>query len=359
MTTTSRPPARAGRGHSRVLEVSTAAGPGTTRVVDEPLAPTDRGTSVLRIHRFAVTSNNVSYFRTRDQLGHGRAFPAASGWMRVPVWGDATVVDGASGGPREGTRVIGYLPMATTVAMSLEPRTDGTLVETSAGRSHLPPIYQQYRVVESPADGLELATLHIEALASALVPDLVGAGVEHVLISSAGSKTGQALAFLLAEAGVACTGLTGDRSAPGGNAAALVGYDDLSSLSVPPGSVFLDIAGDPRLRGRIVAQCGGALARTLGIGGTRLAGPIPAEYAGPASPVVERYGAGPRLAEMEREQGTDAVRLLRERTRLRLLAWARETVTVRRLDGLGAAAAVWPGIVRGGHGATEIHLVAP
>lgn len=206
------------------------------------------------------------------------------------------------------------------------------------------------RVAAGFDDGLEFATLHIEALASALVPDLVGAGVDHVLISSAGSKTGQALAFLLVREGVACTGLTRDRSAVGQDGLTVFEYQELSSVAVPPGTVFLDLAGDPRLRARIVAQCGGAVAHTLALGGTRLTGAIPPQQEGPAARPVRRYSAGPRLAEMERERGAEAVRLLRDRTRHRLLAWARDQLVVRRLDGLAAAAAVWPTIVRGSTG---------
>lgn len=271
MTMTSRSSRPADRSCPRVLEVSTTGDPATSRIIEDPAVP-GRGESVLRVHQFAMTSNNVSYVRAREQLGHGRAFPAAPGWMRVPVWGEATVVDGVGDGVPAGTRVIGYFPMAGSVAMSLEPRPDGTLVETSARRAHLAPVYQHYRVVDAPTDGLEFATLHIEALASALVPDLVGAGVDHVLISSAGSKTGQALAFLLAREGVACTGLTRDRSAVGQDGLTVFEYQELSSVAVPPGTVFLDLAGDPRLRARIVAQCGGAVAHTLALGGTRLTG---------------------------------------------------------------------------------------
>lgn len=358
MTMTSRSSRPADRSYSRVLEVSTTDDPGTSRIIEDPAVP-GRGESVLRVHQFAMTSNNVSYVRAREQLGHGRAFPAAPGWMRVPVWGEATVVDGVGDGVPDGTRVIGYFPMAGSVAMSLEPRAGGTLVETSARRAHLAPVYQHYRVVDAPTDGLEFATLHIEALASALVPDLVGAGVDHVLISSAGSKTGQALAFLLAREGVACTGLTRDRSAVGQDGLTLFEYQELSSVAVPPGTVFLDLAGDPQLRARVVAQCGGAVAYMLALGGTRLTGSIPPQQTGTAAPPVRRYSAGPRLAEVERERGAEAVRLLRDRTRQRLLAWAREQLVVRRLDGLAAAAAVWPTIVRGGHGAREVCLVAP
>lgn len=71
-----------------------------TRVDEGPVPGAtglEPGTAVLRVERFALTANNVTYGACGDvpRLEYWRFFPAPDGWGRVPVWGFASVVASA------------------------------------------------------------------------------------------------------------------------------------------------------------------------------------------------------------------------------------------------------------------------
>lgn len=90
-----------------------------TRVLDEPLPAVGVGQALLRVERFGLSANNVTYGVTGDALGYWRFFPGTDGWGRIPAWGFAQVVAGDVNGLPAGTRVFGYLPMGTHLL--LEP----------------------------------------------------------------------------------------------------------------------------------------------------------------------------------------------------------------------------------------------
>ena len=46
----------------------------------------------LRVERFGLTANNVTYGAFGDQLGYWQFFAAPEGWGRIPVWGFGEVV---------------------------------------------------------------------------------------------------------------------------------------------------------------------------------------------------------------------------------------------------------------------------
>ena len=87
----------------------------------------------LRVERFGLTANNVTYGAFGDQVGYWKFFAAPEGWGRIPVWGFGAV----------GDRFYGYFPMSSTV--SLQPRVDGAgFVERSPARAELSTFYNRY-----------------------------------------------------------------------------------------------------------------------------------------------------------------------------------------------------------------------
>ena len=61
--------------------------PRQTRVVEG-------GEGNVRITRFALTANNVTYGVMGDSLSYWTFFPASEeGWGRVPVWGLGEIVE--------------------------------------------------------------------------------------------------------------------------------------------------------------------------------------------------------------------------------------------------------------------------
>ena len=50
------------------------------------------GEVLLRVDRFGLTANNITYGVVGDLMGYWNFFPAPEGWGRIPVWGFADVV---------------------------------------------------------------------------------------------------------------------------------------------------------------------------------------------------------------------------------------------------------------------------
>ncbi len=115
--------------------MTTCGSGGPTTAGDESTAPAT-GEIRLRVERFGLTANNVTYGAFGDQLGYWRFFPAPEGWGRIPVWGFGVVTASGVDGVAVGERFYGYFPMSSTV--TLQPRVDGAgFVECSPARADL------------------------------------------------------------------------------------------------------------------------------------------------------------------------------------------------------------------------------
>jgi hypothetical protein len=81
----------------RTIEVRRDAISRTRAVTEAEPRPAD-GQVVLRVDRFSLSANNVTYARLGEELGYGRFFPAADGWGRLPVWAYAEVTGSSCAG---------------------------------------------------------------------------------------------------------------------------------------------------------------------------------------------------------------------------------------------------------------------
>ena len=100
---------------------------------DGPLGP---GEVRLRVERFGLTANNVTYGLLGARLGYWKFFAAPQGWGRLPVWGFGEVGASGADGIAAGERFYGYFPMSTAVTLRAEA-TAGGFVERSAARASL------------------------------------------------------------------------------------------------------------------------------------------------------------------------------------------------------------------------------
>ena len=82
------------------------------RFVTNTLAPA-ADEVLLRVERFALTANNITYAVAGDSMSYWAFFPTTEGWGRVPVWGYAVVEQSNHADVAVGERVYGYLPMST------------------------------------------------------------------------------------------------------------------------------------------------------------------------------------------------------------------------------------------------------
>ncbi len=219
--------------------------------------PTE-GQARLRIKKFAFTANNVTYGAVGEMVGYWNFFPAEAGWGRIPVWGIAAVDASRHRDLPEGERLYGYLPMSTDLIIEPGEVSAHGLIDASAHRAALPPVYNQYtRLAAEPgydrAQDDRRMLLQPLFLTAFLIDDFLADndffGAKTVVLLSASSKTAFSLAFLLSRnRDCQVVGLTSP-----GNAAFVEGlgcydrtiaYGEIGSLPTADPVVVVDMAGN-------------------------------------------------------------------------------------------------------------------
>ena len=169
----------------------------------------------MRVDRFALTANNITYAVLGDQLKYWQLFPAPTGFGIIPVWGFAEVIASKHPAIAAGERLFGYFPMATHLVIEAADVSKRGLRDAAAHRQGVAPVYNAYaRVSGDPAfagrTGDYQALLRPLFMLSFLVDDFLAEnvfyGARSVLLSSASSKTAFGLAHLAAHAAQGCAG---------------------------------------------------------------------------------------------------------------------------------------------------------
>ena len=250
---------------------------------DERLAD---GQIRVRIDRFALTSNNITYAAFGDSMSYWQFFPSGEeGWGIIPVWGFATVVHALHPGVAVGERLYGYLPMASDAVLTPKRVSPGMLSEGSAHRAALPAAYNGYfRCKSDPlytADTEDVqALLRPLFITSWLIDDFLddndffGARPGAVLLSSASSKTAYGTAFQLAQReGIQVIGLTSAANKAFceslGCYHRVLAYDELDHVPSDTPCVYVDFAGNGELR-RAIHMRFTQLRHSAVIGGTHV-----------------------------------------------------------------------------------------
>lgn len=296
------------------------------RAVPDPDAPGARplaeGEARLRIERFALTANNITYAAFGEAMKYWDFFPTGdAAWGCIPVWGFAVVAESRVPGVAVGERFYGYWPMGRWLVLRPERVGARGFVAGDAHRRELPAVYNQaLNCAADPsyvaAQEAEQALLKPLFTTSFLIDDFLADegffGAAQVLLSSASSKTALAAAFCLARrrGAVRVLGATSPRNLDFcrslGVYDEVLAYDALTALDPQQRTVYVDFAGDADFRRRVHQHFGDALAYSCSVGGTHwqalgggrdLPGPKPTLFFAPAqiarrsAPPPEGWGA--------------------------------------------------------------------
>lgn len=240
------------------------------------------GQALLRLDRFALTSNNVTYAAIGEQFGYWKFFPASPPNGRVPVWGFADVVESKCADVAVGERIWGYFPIASHLVVTPVRANARGFVDGAEHRAGLPPVYNQYeRAAADPAYKREheghIALFRPLFVTGFLIDDFLDEngffGAKRVMLSSASSKTALGLAKCLKErGGVEVVGLTSGRNADfvrkTGYYARVVAYDRLTELPNDQPALLVDMAGDAPLIDALADRLGEAFVYNCMVGGT-------------------------------------------------------------------------------------------
>src|SRR6202049_4651625 len=175
-----------------------------TRLPDAATLPDEA--LLIKIDRFALTANNITYAVLGDELKYWQLFPAPENFGNIPVWGFGEVIASKHPGINIGERLFGYFPMATHLVIEAANVSKRGLRDAAAHRENVAPVYNAYaRVSGDPAfagrQGDCQALLRPLFMLSFLVDDFLAEnefyGARCVMLSSASSKTAFGLAHLL------------------------------------------------------------------------------------------------------------------------------------------------------------------
>ncbi|MGZ8258938.1 MAG: DUF2855 family protein [Caldimonas sp.] len=250
-------------------------------------APLATGQARVRIGPFALTSNNVTYGAFGEAMHYWDFYPTGDATTGcIPVWGFATVSESLVDGVDAGERFYGYWPMADDAVVEPVRIVAEGFVDGAAHRKDLPAVYNRYlRCSSDPAYRAEhealIALLRPLFITSFLIDDFLADngffGAATVLVSSASSKTAYGLGFCLARrrgaAGVpTVVGLTSPANLAFAQSLGcydrVLPYDELATLPIEGGAVYVDMSGDAALRAAIHERWGDALAYSCSVGGT-------------------------------------------------------------------------------------------
>lgn len=267
------------------------------------------GQVLMRVDKFALTSNNVTYAAFGEAMSYWNFFPAPEGWGRIPVWGFGDVIASAHDAVRPGERYYGYFPMSTHLLLQPERCSAAGFSDGAPQRKGLHPVYNQYlRTANDPGydarredEQMLLKPLFVTSfLIDDFLADNAFFGASAVLLSSASSKTAYGTAFQLSRRGkpgerCEVIGLTSAGNVPFvehlGCYDRVLGYEQLDALPADLALVYVDMAGNAELRSALHHRFGDSMKYSCAVGGThwdalggagRLPGPRPTLFFAPA-----------------------------------------------------------------------------
>ncbi|CAG2131996.1 hypothetical protein LMG31506_00946 [Cupriavidus yeoncheonensis] len=154
---------------------------------------------LLRIDRFALTTNNITYAAFGDAMQYWDFFPTGQpGWGHMPVWGFADVVASGVEGIDVGERFYGYFPIASHLRVQPVRVTERGFYDGAEHRGKLTSAYNQYtRVSQDAAYAHELESYQMLYrplfITSFMLADFLQDnrffGATRLVVSSASSKT--------------------------------------------------------------------------------------------------------------------------------------------------------------------------
>lgn len=295
---------------------------GEARVTVEPSVPggLEPGQVRLRIDRFALTANNITYAVFGDTLGYWDFFPTGDpSFGRVPAMGWATVIESRADAISLGRRYYGWYPMSSHVVFTPICTKDGFRDGGTHRQAHAS-VYRAYVATDADpmypkanygthdlADGEDrhalLRGLFLTGyLAEEFFADGGGSGSRYfgaarVIVLCASSKT--AIGFAQSahfRGGIEVVGVT----SPGnvemveklGCYDRVVTYNAIDTVPTAGGAVSIDMAGAPGPLHAVHKRFGDDLAYSMTVGqshhdaapptDTALLGPTPQMFFAPS-----------------------------------------------------------------------------
>ncbi|MCR9144762.1 MAG: DUF2855 family protein [bacterium] len=283
------------------------------RLVEHDAPRPGPGQALLKVDRFALTANNVTYALLGESFGYWKFFPATltggdnetdDAYGIIPVWGFADVIASQHDSLSVGQRYYGYLPAATHLLVEPGRSSAAGFLDNAPHRQGMNSIYNQYALTSADpgyrqSDEAYQALLRPLFTTSFLLEDFIRDSdyfaATNLIVSSASSKTAYGTAHLLHNnkpAHIKLIALTSKRNRDFvvglGCYDSVVSYDpeEIDQIDSQTPAAYFDFAGDTEIRDRVHAHFGDRLQHSANIGSAHAqsvlqAGPDRAPAAGP------------------------------------------------------------------------------
>lgn len=249
------------------------------KLVNVPSAVLSDGQARLRIERFALTANNVTYAASGFAIGYWQFFPTGQkDWGLVPVWGFAEVVESKTSVVSVGERFYGFYPLASEFVMQPAGHGSNAVRDVAPHRVDLPAVYNIYsRTSAAPKESDPYQALMQPLIATSYLLydwllDNNWFDAKQIVVGSASSKTGLGLTAFLAkhpDKPFKIVGLTSAKNAGFvgdlGFCDQVLNYDEVETLD-QVATVFVDMAGNGDVKQRLHARLEGNLAHSSAVG---------------------------------------------------------------------------------------------
>ena len=249
-----------------------------TKFAETPLT-LKLGQALIKVDRFALTANNITYGAFGDAMMYWNFFPAPEGWGRIPVWGFGDVIESKADDVKAGERLYGYFPMSTHLVVEPARVTPQGFFDGAAHRQKMAAVYNNYtRVHPDSRVEAQQALLRPLFTTSFLIDDFLADneffGGRDIVLSSASSKTSLGLAFLLHRRRdqVSVVGLTSKANAAfvekTGYYDRVVRYDAIAQSPNDKAAAFVDMAGSSEVRAAVHKHWASRLKYSCAVGAT-------------------------------------------------------------------------------------------
>lgn len=328
---------------------------GEARAVSGPAPAIGPGEALLKLDRYAMTANNVTYAVFGEPFGYWKFFPAPEGEGRVPVWGFADVVESQAEGVAVGQRVYGYFPFGTHLAVQPGRLTGQGFSDMAAHRQSLSPFYNDYHFAKpgAPAEEEGFACVFRPLFATAFLidqflSDQSAFGAKRVALASASSKTAVGLAFLLKQRGnVEVVALTSPSNAAfcaaSGYYDRVVPYGAYGDIPADGGLVLVDFAGDAAVHTGLHERLGDQFVYNCMVGGTHWNAP----RGQPAGPAQVLFFAPDHAGARTKEWGVAGFNQRLGAAMAAFRASATDWLQLEEFAGADAAIAAWGKVLAG------------
>lgn len=164
------------------------------------------GEILLKIERFALTTNNITYAVTGEQLKYWDFFSHDNDQGIIPCWGFATVSASKNSNILEGEKIYGYFPMSNYIKIKAGKINDFSFMDMAEHRISMAPIYNTYNrlgeKIKYPEDVQDYVPIIQPLFATSFLNyQFINSesffNADNIIITSASSKTALGLAFML------------------------------------------------------------------------------------------------------------------------------------------------------------------